>query len=70
MKKKKKKKRGGVIMGRDYYYRYFCKSICMNLRRMAVSAVNLTSAPRIVTNERIGEKKKERKKGKKGWLKQ
>lgn len=52
-------------MGRDYYYRYFCKSICMNLRRMAVSAVNLTSAPRIVTNERIGEKKKERKKGKK-----
>lgn len=52
-------------MGRDYYYRYFCKSICMNLRRMAISAVNLTSAPRIVTNERIGEKKKERKKGKK-----
>lgn len=45
-------------MGRDYY-RYFSKSICMNLRRMAISVVNLTFAPRIiVTNERIDKKKK------------
>lgn len=48
-------------MGRDYY-RYFYKSICMNLRRMAISAVNLTSALRSSSRMR-GSAKKGREKG-------